>query len=112
MRAYTVPQDIAAFAAALQRFVDGSAASADFEAGADTGIGLIGLRFYRVDRSGHIACHVRLVSGDMANEHRPEQVSRLAVEVGSETWAVVQFAWQLAEVARVESGRATIAIQR
>ena len=110
VRAYTVPQDIAAFADALGRFSDGVAA-AEFEAGADTGIGLIALRFYRVDRSGHIACHARLVSGDLPTDHRPEQVSRLSVEVGVEAWSVVLFAQQLAELARAGAGRASVAIE-
>ncbi|MBX9582769.1 MAG: hypothetical protein K2X87_20885 [Gemmataceae bacterium] len=111
VRAYTVADGIAAFAAALERFTDGAAPVAEFMAGADTGIGLIGLRFYRVDRSGHIACHVRLLSGDLATDHRPEQMWRMEVEVGAEAWAVVQFTRQLAELARVEAGRATLAIE-
>ena len=107
--AYTVPADVARFANALLRFTDGGPPAA-FEAGADTGIGLIGLRFYRVDRAGHIAGHARLATGGVPTKHRPEQVSRLAVEFGAEAWAVGQFARQLAEVARTQAGRASLAI--
>ncbi|MEX2119049.1 MAG: hypothetical protein WD847_05500 [Pirellulales bacterium] len=110
-RAYAVPQDLAAFAAALQRFADGGAGQAEFTAGADNGIGLISLRFYRIDRAGHIACHARLASGGAPTHHRPEQVSRLAVEVGAEARSVGQFAGQLAEVARTQIGRASLAIE-
>ena len=108
--AYTVPADVARFADALLRFADGGS-PAMFEAGADTGIGLIALRFYRIDRSGHVACHARLASGGAPTEHRPEQVSQLAVEFGAEAWAVGQFARQLAELARTQAGRASLAIE-
>jgi hypothetical protein len=108
--AYTVPADVVKFAEALLRFADGGPPAA-FEAGANTGIGLIGLRFYRIDRSGHIACHARLASGGVPTEHRPEQVSQLAMEFGTEAAAVERFARQLAELARTQGGRASLVIQ-
>jgi hypothetical protein len=110
-RAYTVPQDIATFAAGLQQFVSGTDAAVEFTAGADNGIGLIALRFYRIDRAGHIACHTRLASRGLQTKHRPEQVSRLAVEFGAEAWAVSQFARQLAELARTQLRRAVLAVE-
>jgi hypothetical protein len=108
--AYTVPAEVARFADALLLFADGGPPVA-FEAGAETGIGLIGLRFYRTDRAGHIACNARLALGGVSSEHRPEQVSRLAVEFGAEAWAVERFARQLAEIARTQAGRAALAIE-
>ncbi len=108
--AYTVPADLSRFAHAMLQFAEGGP-PAEFEAGADNGIGLIGLRFYRIDRSGHIACHARLASGGVPTDHRPEQVSRLAVEFGAEAWAVTQFVRQLAELARTQKGRASLAIE-
>src|SRR2546430_8401412 len=95
--AHTVPAEVARFADALRLFASGGP-PAVFEAGAETGIGLIGLRFYRIDRSGHVACHARLALGGVPTDHRPEQVARLAVEFGAEAWAVEQFARQLAEM--------------
>lgn len=109
--AYTVPADIARFAEALERFADGGPPAA-FVAGEDNGVGLIALRFYRTDRAGHIACHARLALGGVPTEHRPEEVSRLEVEVGAEAWAVGQFARQLAELARTQAGQATLTIER
>ena len=108
--AYTVPQDIATFAVALQRFADGASAKAEFVAGADTGIGLIGLRFYRVDRAGHIACHVRLATGSLPTDHREEEMFRLSIEVQPEAWGVIQFARQLGEVARTQTGQASLQV--
>jgi hypothetical protein len=79
--------------------------------GADNGIGLIALRFYRFDRAGHIACHARLASGGVPTDHRPEQVSQFAVEVGVEAGAVDRFARQLGELARARSGRALLSVE-
>ena len=106
---YTVPLHIANFADSLLNFADGGP-PAEFEAGADNGIGLISIRFYRIDRAGHIAGHARLALGRVSTNHRPEQVARLAVEFGAESWAIVQFAGQLAELARTQTGRASLAI--
>jgi hypothetical protein len=109
-RAYTVPQDIEAFAIALERFADAVDAVAEFVAGADTGIGLIALRFYRIDRAGHIACHVRLATGGLPARCRPEEVFRLSIEVWTETWAVVRFAQQLSEMGRTRAGQAVLQV--
>src|SRR4051812_39383199 len=51
--AYTAQADVSRFAHALLQFADGGP-PAELEAGADNGIGLIGLRFYRIDLAGHI----------------------------------------------------------
>ncbi len=110
VRAYTVPQDVAAFAAALQDFTNGTAAAAEFTTGADNGIGLIALRFYRIDRAGHIAGYASLASGAVPTNHRPEQVARIAVEFRTETWALTQFVAQLDELAETQAGRATLSI--
>jgi hypothetical protein len=106
-RAYTVPESIAAFGIALKRFADAVDAVAEFEAGADTGIGFLAIRFYRVDRAGHIACHVRLATSE-SNDCRPEEVFRLSIEVRTEAWAVVQFAQQIGEMARTQAGHALL----
>ncbi len=108
--AYTVPTDISSFAEALLQFADGGPPAA-FVAGADNGIGLIGCRFYRIDQAGHIAGHAQLASGRVSTNHRPEQVSRMAVEFGAEEWALIQFARQLKELARTQTGRASLAIE-
>jgi hypothetical protein len=110
-RAYTVPQDIEAFGIALKRFADAFDAVAEFMAGADTGIGLIALRFYRTDRAGHIACHVRLATGELSNESRPEEIYRLSVELRTEAWAVVQFARQISEMAQARAGQALLQVE-
>ena len=46
------------------------------DAGADTGIGWFHLRWYPVDRAGHLACHIRLATRSAGG--RPEEVWRRA----------------------------------
>lgn len=106
----TLKADLARFADALLRFADGGP-PVEFEAGTGAGIGLIGLRFYHIDRAGHIACHTRLALSGVRTERRPEQVSRLEVEFGAEAWAVEQFARRLAEIARTQEGQASLVIE-
>ena len=107
--AYTAQADLRHFANALLQFAEGGP-PATFEAGKANGIGLIGFRFYRIDRAGHIAGHVQLASGGLPTDHRSEQVSQMAVEFGAEAWGVSQFARQLEELARTQTGRASLAI--
>jgi len=107
-RAYTVAQHVAAFAVALRYFTEAVETKAEFSAGADTGIGLIAMRFYRVDRAGHIGCHVRLATGGLPKDCRPEEVFRLSIEVQPEAWSVGQFASQLGEMARTQAGKALL----
>jgi hypothetical protein len=108
-RAYTVFKDIAGFAIALQKFAEGTIAEAEFVGGKDNGIGFIAMRFYRIDRAGHIALHIRLATGHMPP--RSEQVSRLALEVSAEARGVGQFAQQLRNLGGANSGRACLAIE-
>ena len=108
--AYAIPSDMSSFAQALLRFADGGPL-AEFEVGADNGIGFIGLRFYRIDRSGHIGGHARLASGHVPTVHRSKEISRLAVEFRAETWGIIKFARQLAVLAETKNGRATLAIE-
>ena len=110
-KAYTVPTELHLFAERLLAFAAGKSASADFNVGEDNGIGLIVLRFYRVDRSGHTACHVRLASGDVSMGHRPEEVFRLSLELHAETWAIERFARQLSVLASTQSGKAILDVQ-
>jgi len=70
-RAYTTQGAIRTLANDLRRFGESLRGQSRWEAGADNGIGLIGLHLYCVNRAGHIACHVRLAS-DTATEHRPK----------------------------------------
>ena len=104
--AYIDSTSLLSFARELLQFTNGGP-SAMLDAGT-SGMGQIGLRFYLIDRSGHIAGHVQLASRPIHD--RPEQVSSLAVEFSAENWALSVFAKQLEELAKKRNGRASMEI--
>jgi hypothetical protein len=106
-RAYTTPTDLQEFAAALRSFAEHPSGEVAFEAGRENGIGLVALRFYQIDRAGHLACHARLAS-QTATEHRPEEVFRFAIEACVEPSAVIVFARALGDMATSRSGDASL----
>lgn len=105
-RAYTNQNDLRTFAEAAEQFGKTLGSSIAWEAGADAGIGLIGLRLYTIDRSGHIRCHVRLASDD--TRHRPPELWHFAVELPTEAGLVITFALHLARVAEELRGQAVL----
>jgi hypothetical protein len=77
------------------------------EAGADTGVGWLSLRWYTIDRAGHLACHVQIAT--TAESSRPEGVRRLSLEFLTEPALVERFARQLISVAESLTGEAVLA---
>jgi hypothetical protein len=106
-RAYTTQDDLRTFADVARRFGETSHGAAAWEAGADNSVGMVGLRLYTIDRSGHIRCHVRLASS-APTEHRPEEIWRFAAELPTEAGQVIAFARQLAHVAEELRGQAVL----
>jgi hypothetical protein len=106
-RAYSTQEALGNLADVLEQFGQALRPPADWEEGDDTGTGLIALRFYTIDRFGHVGCQVRLASVT-PTEHRPEQVWRFAAEVSTEPGLVVAFAGQLKRVARELHGQAIL----
>src|SRR4051812_11515565 len=90
-RAYTTPQHVQTVAEQLEHFLDQMIGEVAFQAGEDNGIGMIALPFYTIDKARHVACHVRLAS-QTATEHRPEEVSTLALEARTQPAAIARFA--------------------
>lgn len=105
--AYTTWDDLRKFADDLTRFGETLQATDAWEAGYDNGIGFIGLRFYTIDRSGHMRCHIRLASASVPTD-RPEGIWRFAVELPVETWQVITFARQCVQLAENHTGQATL----
>jgi hypothetical protein len=108
-RAYVRQDDLRAFASAARRFGETLRGPAAWEAGKDNGVGLVGLRFYTIDRSGHIRCYVRLAS-DAPSPCRPEEIWRFAAEVPTEAEQIIAFARQLDRVTEELRGQAVLAI--
>jgi hypothetical protein len=105
--AYTTSADLSSLASTLQDFSSTLRGPVTWEAGADNGIGFVGLRFYAVDRSGHIRCHVRLAS--QAAAERPEEICRFAAEMPTEAGLIVAFVRQLTHVLTEFQGQAVLA---
>ena len=105
--AYTTPQDLARFSEALAGFLRHCDGSVAFEAGADTGIGLIGFRVYPINRARHIGCHLRLV-GPARSGHRPEEIARLELELRIEPSGLEKFARGLRNLAATQEGEARL----
>ncbi len=77
------------------------------EAGADTGMGWLHLRWYMIDRAAHLACHVQIAMRKESD--RPEGVRRLSLEFHTQPLLVERFARQLVSVATSLTGEAVLA---
>jgi hypothetical protein len=106
-RGYSTQRDLEGFASHLHQFGETLRGPAEWTAGDDSG-GMIALRFYTIDKSGHTRCHVRLATNP-PTEHRAEEVWRFAAELPTEPGLVITFARQLKRVAAVLDGQAVLA---
>lgn len=106
-RAYTTSDSLGEGARGLLAWAARPHDQFALEAGADTGIGWVSLRWYTIDRSGHLVCHVRIATAEESS--RPEGVRRLALEFPTELGLVERFARQLASLAESDTGEAVLA---
>lgn len=67
------------------------------EAGTEAG-GWVRLRFYEINRAGHLVCHVQIASS-RRTDARPEEIRRLSLEMRTECWLIIRFAQQLRAMA-------------
>jgi hypothetical protein len=105
-RAYTGPSSLIEQARGLLAWAARPCEEFKLDAGADTGIGWLQLRWYPIDRAGHLACHVELAT--RATGGRPEEVWRLSVEMPKETGLVERFARQLISIGEAFTGEAML----
>src|SRR5204862_5257804 len=103
-RAYTPPGSLGDGARDLLAWSARPHEPVALEAGSDTGIGWVSLRWYTIDRSGHLVCHVRIATAEEGGW--PEGVRRLALEFPTELGLVERVARQLASVAASRPGDA------
>jgi hypothetical protein len=92
---------------ALSQWTHNPVGEACIEAGSDTGIGWLVLRFYSLDLAGHAACQVAIVANS-STARNSERVARLSVEVKTELGLVEKFARQLARLAETYQGQAVL----
>ena len=95
--AYISPHLLAEEARDLLKWTERLLGEFALEAGADTGIGWLSLRWYTIDRAGHLACHIRIATSETGC--RPEGVRRLNLEFRTEPALVERFARQLIALA-------------
>ena len=91
-KAYTGPTAFAERAQRLLAWVSSPTKSISVEAGADTGIGWMVLKFYTIDRAGHVCCAVTLATGEQPSNARPESTWSFGVEMKTELGLVERFA--------------------
>jgi hypothetical protein len=106
-RAYIGPSKLQDGARQLLEWSRQPTGEFEHEAGADTGIGWLHLRFYLTDKVGHVNCRVELATRSYV-ERRPEAVWRLAVEIPTELGLIDRFARQLASLAETFKGVAIL----
>ena len=106
-RAYTHPASLAEEARGLLAWTARPRDEFSLDVGADTGIGGLRLRWYPVDRAGHLACHIQVATRETGG--RPEEVWRLSLEMPTEAASVERFARQLVAAAETLTGEARLA---
>jgi hypothetical protein len=105
-RAYTGPAPLAEEARGLLAWIGRPREEFVLEAGSDTGIGWLSLRWYTTDRAGHLACHIRAAT--TVESSRPESVRRLSFGFRTEPALVERFARQLIALAESLDGEALL----
>src|ERR1700735_4361535 len=96
--AYTSPSFLTENGERLLRWVAAPNEPLRIEAGADTGIGWVVLRFYTVHHAGHNRCAITLASKTRTNHPRPAETSRFAIEFPTELVLVQRFAQDVAQL--------------
>ena len=104
--AWTYAAALQKFASELMTFVENPKGEVAFVAGDPKIPGAITLRFYPIDRSKHLVCHVRLASDPQGD--RPETIWRLEIEPPVETMAILRFAREIQTMAERLDGRAVL----
>jgi hypothetical protein len=108
-RAYASAEEIIESARRLRDWVSQPSAPFMLELGADTGIGWASLRFYLIDKSGHLMCHLRLATmSSTFPKPREEETWRLSLEVPTEPALIDRFSDELVSMASNRRGEAVL----
>ena len=85
---------------AILRWAQSPNGPLNIEAGADTGIGWMVLKFYTIDRAGHTRCAIELATTPWLVGPRPAETSRFAIELPTELGLIERFARECVELGR------------
>jgi hypothetical protein len=92
--AYASPTELINDAKALAAWSRNPVNEFRIEAGADTGIGWLVLKFIPIDMIGHLQCRITLATSDSSHRH-DEESWRLSLSMRTEPALVERFARQL-----------------
>lgn len=106
-RACTSPHSLGEQACGLLNWAERPRGGFALEAGADTGIGWLSLRWYAIDPAGHLACHVRMATNGFSS--RPESMRRLSLELRTEPALIERFARHVVSLTTSLAGDAVLA---
>lgn len=90
--AYVSPEFLTEQGEAILNWVKAPDEILNIEAGADTGIGWMVLRFYTIDRAGHARCAITLATQTRTDGARSAETSRFAMELPTELGLIECFA--------------------
>ncbi|MCA9285736.1 MAG: hypothetical protein KDA22_10995 [Phycisphaerales bacterium] len=107
-RAYTTPSDVFEQVERLRSWCSYRTGEVRIEFGADTRIGWTCLRFYPIDKAGHVVCQLRLASGHVPSDGRDEEVSRVSIEMHTEPGLIQRFIAELRHLAESLEGEAVL----
>jgi hypothetical protein len=106
-RAYASSAELPNQAKALAQWTLNPSGEIVIEAGADTGIGWLVLRFHTIDMAGHISCDVTIAT-PCPTYGRPSEIWRLSVQIPTEAGLVERFAQELLALSDSLQGEATL----
>jgi hypothetical protein len=104
--AYTSPTALGNDATSLAAWARQPVNELRIEAGADTGIGWLVLRFYTIDIAGHVMCQVTLAAS--SSNWRTEAAARLTFSMPTEPGLVERFARHLSTLSATLEGEAVL----
>jgi hypothetical protein len=105
---YASPHGFADDCERLQKWAKSLSGPILLEAGADTGIGWLRLRFYTIDLAGHVACAVTIATGRTSDAARPAETWRMEVEMKTEPALIENFASACIGLAKRLDGEARL----
>jgi len=77
------------------------------EAGQQDGYGYFRMKFYCIDYSGHVGVEVS-IEENVSNQQRPEEKSKLSMEIIVQPSAIDNFQKELLQLAKIEEGIASL----
>lgn len=90
--AYVSPSFLTESGEAILHWAETPTEPLSIEAGADTGIGWMVVKFCTIDRAGHVRCAIKLSTTPWTDGPRPAETSRFSIELPTELGLVQRFA--------------------